>query len=91
MYIQVNNQIHYVRTSVQLHVVHNNDATYVCTVNAGDYTDFYSSVHHATNVGIMFRGKENALMPNWWVHVRIYKINPTFHQPNWSLSSLAYS
>ncbi|XP_077979931.1 fumarylacetoacetase-like [Glandiceps talaboti] len=31
----------------------------------GDYTDFYSSVHHATNVGIMFRGKENALMPNW--------------------------
>lgn len=34
---------------------------------AGDYTDFYSSRQHATNVGIMFRGKENALMPNWWV------------------------
>ncbi|XP_067873813.1 fumarylacetoacetase [Heterodontus francisci] len=31
----------------------------------GDYTDFYSSRHHATNVGIMFRGKDNALMPNW--------------------------
>jgi len=31
----------------------------------GDYTDFYSSLDHATNVGIMFRGKENALMPNW--------------------------
>ncbi|XP_060116256.1 fumarylacetoacetase [Heteronotia binoei] len=31
----------------------------------GDYTDFYSSWQHATNVGIMFRGKENALMPNW--------------------------
>uniref|UniRef100_A0A672P707 Fumarylacetoacetase n=1 Tax=Sinocyclocheilus grahami TaxID=75366 RepID=A0A672P707_SINGR len=31
----------------------------------GDYTDFYSSKDHATNVGIMFRGKENALMPNW--------------------------
>jgi fumarylacetoacetase len=31
----------------------------------GDYTDFYSSREHATNVGIMFRGKENALMPNW--------------------------
>ncbi|KAK4885955.1 hypothetical protein RN001_002226 [Aquatica leii] len=31
----------------------------------GDYTDFYSSLHHATNVGIMFRGKDNALMPNW--------------------------
>ncbi|XP_056267993.1 fumarylacetoacetase isoform X1 [Pseudoliparis swirei] len=31
----------------------------------GDYTDFYSSRDHATNVGTMFRGKENALMPNW--------------------------
>ncbi len=31
----------------------------------GDYTDFYSSREHATNVGIMFRGKENALNPNW--------------------------
>ncbi|CAK1586727.1 unnamed protein product [Parnassius mnemosyne] len=31
----------------------------------GDYSDFYSSIHHATNVGIMFRGKENALPSNW--------------------------
>nr|WKN39977.1 fumarylacetoacetase [Tunicatimonas sp. TK19036] len=31
----------------------------------GDYTDFYASEAHATNVGTMFRGKENALMPNW--------------------------
>ncbi|GAA0872383.1 fumarylacetoacetase [Gangjinia marincola] len=31
----------------------------------GDYTDFYASIEHATNVGTMFRGKENALMPNW--------------------------
>ena len=31
----------------------------------GDYTDFYSSRQHATNVGTMFRGPENALMPNW--------------------------
>lgn len=30
-----------------------------------DYTDFYSSMEHAENVGTMFRGKENALMPNW--------------------------
>ncbi|HMV28133.1 MAG TPA: fumarylacetoacetase [Anaerolineales bacterium] len=34
-------------------------------VEVGDYTDFYASREHATNVGIMFRGKENALMPNW--------------------------
>jgi len=31
----------------------------------GNYTDFYSSREHATNVGIMLRGPENALMPNW--------------------------
>jgi len=31
----------------------------------GDYTDFYASREHATNVGTMFRGAENALMPNW--------------------------
>ena len=31
----------------------------------GDYTDFYASRQHATNVGAMFRGRENALMPNW--------------------------
>jgi fumarylacetoacetase len=34
-------------------------------VHIGDYTDFYSSVEHATNVGIMFRDPENALLPNW--------------------------
>jgi fumarylacetoacetase len=34
-------------------------------VRIGDYTDFYSSREHATNVGIMFRGKDSALMPNW--------------------------
>lgn len=31
----------------------------------GDYTDFYSSIEHATNVGRMFRGEDNALLPNW--------------------------
>ncbi len=34
-------------------------------VQVGDYTDFYSSIEHATNVGTMFRDPENALMPNW--------------------------
>ncbi|MFW5726631.1 MAG: fumarylacetoacetase [bacterium] len=34
-------------------------------VQIGDYTDFYASEEHATNVGTMFRGEENALMPNW--------------------------
>lgn len=31
----------------------------------GDYTDFYSSIEHATNVGTMFRDPNNALLPNW--------------------------
>ncbi len=34
-------------------------------VHVGDYTDFYSSIEHATNVGIMFRDPANALLPNW--------------------------
>lgn len=34
-------------------------------VEVGDYTDFYSSIEHATNVGSMFRDPKNALLPNW--------------------------
>ncbi len=34
-------------------------------VAIGDYTDFYSSIEHATNVGMMFRDPANALLPNW--------------------------
>jgi len=34
-------------------------------VEIGDYTDFYSSREHAHNVGVMLRGPDNALMPNW--------------------------
>lgn len=34
-------------------------------VKVGDYTDFYSSIEHATNVGVMFRDPANALLPNW--------------------------
>jgi fumarylacetoacetase len=34
-------------------------------VQIGDYTDFYSSIEHATNVGSLFRDPENALLPNW--------------------------
>lgn len=41
------------------------DATMHLPVQIGDYTDFYSSIEHATNVGIMFRDPANALLPNW--------------------------
>lgn len=43
------------QTEVQMHL----------PVSIGDYTDFYSSIEHATNVGMMFRDPENALLPNW--------------------------
>lgn len=39
-------------------------------IQIGDYTDFYSSREHATNVGTMFRDPNNALLPNWlWIPV----------------------
>lgn len=38
--------------------------------SVAEYTDFYASLHHATNVGTMFRGAENALPPNW-LHIPI--------------------
>ena len=34
-------------------------------VKVGDYTDFYSSIEHATNIGTMFRDPDHALLPNW--------------------------
>ncbi|QDP22759.1 fumarylacetoacetase [Bradyrhizobium cosmicum] len=41
------------------------DVTMHMPFNVSGYTDFYSSKEHATNVGVMFRGKDNALQPNW--------------------------
>jgi fumarylacetoacetase len=48
------------RASVRMHL----------PVEIGDYTDFYSSREHATNLGSMFRDPKNALLPNW-LHVPI--------------------
>ncbi|HTB32231.1 MAG TPA: fumarylacetoacetase, partial [Bacteroidia bacterium] len=41
------------------------DVEMLLPVKIGDYTDFYSSKEHATNVGSMFRDPKNALLPNW--------------------------
>ncbi|MGY4304562.1 fumarylacetoacetase [Bradyrhizobium sp. USDA 4369] len=41
------------------------DVTLHLPFHVAGYTDFYSSKEHATNVGVMFRGKDNALQPNW--------------------------
>lgn len=42
-----------------------NEVQMLMPVHVGDYTDFYSSIDHATNVGTMFRDPNNALLPNW--------------------------
>ncbi len=42
-----------------------NDVEMLLPAGIGDYTDFYSSREHATNVGTMFRGADKALQPNW--------------------------
>lgn len=46
-------------------MVNRKEAEMLLPVKVGDYTDFYSSMEHATNVGKMFRDPENALLPNW--------------------------
>ena len=48
----------------------NQEIEMVMPVQIGDYTDFYSSKDHATNVGKMFRDPENALLPNW-LHIPV--------------------
>ena len=49
----------------ELALVPMEDAEMEFPIDIGDYTDFYSSKEHASNVGTIFRGPENALMPNW--------------------------
>lgn len=49
------------------------DVRMLLPVEIGDYTDFYASKEHATNVGFMLRGADNVLMPNW------YKFNLSFN------------
>tara|TARA_Y100000739_G_C20612252_1_gene469407 strand:- start:254 stop:1492 length:1239 start_codon:yes stop_codon:yes gene_type:complete len=42
-----------------------NNAEMHLPVKIGDYTDFYSSIEHASNIGSMFRDPSNPLLPNW--------------------------
>jgi fumarylacetoacetase len=50
-------------------LVPQSEAEYALPAKIGDYTDFYASVHHATNVGKLFR-PDNPLLPNYkWVPI----------------------
>ncbi len=46
-------------------LVSRKDVTLHLPLVVAGFADFYSSKEHATNVGVMFRGKDNALQPNW--------------------------
>jgi fumarylacetoacetase len=57
--------------SVRVDAIRNvEDVEMLMPVRVGDYTDFYSSKEHATNVGTMFRDPNNALLPNW-LHIPV--------------------
>ena len=56
--------------AVRQHLVLQATAAMQMPFNVAGYTDFYAGRHHATNVGSMFRGPENALPPNW-LHIPI--------------------
>ncbi len=58
------------RARVEPHLVKQADATMHMPFAVAEFTDFYAGRHHATNVGTMFRGPENALPPNW-LHIPI--------------------
>ena len=60
----------YMRNECMSHSVPMVDATMHMPFDVAEYTDFYAGKHHATNVGTMFRGAENALPPNW-LHIPI--------------------
>lgn len=52
------------------HLVSQGNADLHMPLEVTEYTDFYAGRHHATNIGTMFRGAENALPPNW-LHIPI--------------------
>jgi fumarylacetoacetase len=76
-------------------LVKQSEATMHLPFQIGDYTDFYSSIDHASNVGKMFRDPENPLLPNWRhlpvaYHGRvssIYISGTDFHRPKGQILS----
>ncbi len=58
------------QAAIEPHVVSMQDATLHMPFSVSEFTDFYSGRHHATNIGTMFRGADNALPPNW-LHIPI--------------------
>lgn len=78
--------------AVEKCLVAQSDLEYSLPATIGDYTDFYTSIHHATNIGRLFR-PDNPLLPNYeWVpigyHGRSSSIGVSgqeFHRPRGQL------
>jgi fumarylacetoacetase len=75
--------------------IHHSKVNLHLPVKIGDYTDFYSSEQHATNVGMMFRPNGDALLPNWkhipvGYHGRassIFVSGQNFHRPKGQINA----
>jgi fumarylacetoacetase len=75
--------------------IHHSKVNLHLPVKIGDYTDFYSSEQHATNVGMMFRPNGDALLPNWkhipvGYHGRassIFVSGQNFHRPKGQINT----
>lgn len=65
LYQSANHEIRDHENMPQRYLIPISKVEMIMPVSVGDYTDFYSSIEHATNVGTMFRDPANALMPNW--------------------------
>lgn len=63
---ELQNNVHHVEQVL----ISESSAQVLMPIEIGDYTDFYSSKEHATNVGTMFRDPNNALLPNW-LHIPV--------------------
>lgn len=83
-----------VNSALKACLVSQQDAEYSLPCIIGDYTDFYTSIHHATSVGKLFR-PDNPLLPNYkWIpigyHGRASSIDVSgqvFHRPSGQLKS----
>ena len=80
------------QSAVEACLIAQADLEYALPATIGDYTDFYTSIHHATNIGKLFR-PDNPLLPNYeWVpigyHGRSSSIDVSgqeFHRPRGQL------
>ncbi|UEG50766.1 fumarylacetoacetase [Ferruginibacter lapsinanis] len=61
----VTNKLSFIEENEAMLLDKQSEATMYVPVHVGDYTDFYSSEEHASNVGKMFRPAADPLLPNW--------------------------